>query len=143
MKDNEFVIDREYIPFSIVYEPAIFGWFLLSKSVKNILPDGGYWYWHSVFYALRFILLLIPAFIIDIATSGSIFLLKHLFVWLLGTSKKIVQKSVVALVKTVLRIIGKIAIISFVVIFFISLYTDFETWKNLSKLLSKFVSQLF
>jgi len=129
--------------FKINFEPAVFGWFIFFKSARNITAEHGHWLLHSLFYVIRFFLLLMPAIVLDIATSGGLFILSWIFDISKYSAKKIIDgtKDIsVNLFKTVFKIIMKISIAIILIIIAISLYTNIELWHKVLLKLSDTLS---
>ncbi len=132
----------EYKPFKIKYEPVSFGWFLFFRSARQIQASGGHWLLHSLTYFIRFFILLLPALILDIITSGSLFILVHTVKWLLNISQYIIKKLAKALISTSFGIAGRISIILIIVFIIISIFSNFEAWEQLSNKYFQYLLQL-
>ena len=120
--------EEEKSKFSIDYSPPVFGWFLLFRAARAVVPTGGYWFLHALFYTFRFFLMIIPAFIIDLITSGTGFILA----WIYRVSESAIKKLISKIIDTSFDIVKRIISIIVIVLILISLVTDFQTWKHFS-----------
>jgi len=129
--------------FKLKFEPAVFGYFLFTKSVLGITPDGGHWLLHALTYFLRFFLSMLPAVVLDIVLGGSLFLLIELIKWTFDWSGDIMKSGTKAILKAVLKIAVRVATLLIIPIVIISLYNNYDKWLKLANIFSDLFSRLF